>query len=1408
MKYAVPALSSASGQHARFTVKAVLLLSIGSIGALALPMSANAQAAHLAIVQSTFADYPANGLSAPYGVATGPAGAIYIADFGNNRVLKETLTPSGYVQSTVSSLAGPRNLAVDGSGNVYVADEHNNRILKEAPSAGGYTETTIVTGLSDPLGIAVDASGNVYIADSGNHRVLKETRSGSAYSQSLVANNFVVPTGVAVDAAGDVYISDSAGGSVVKETPFAGEYSQTLVADSARNGLSYPGGLAVDAGGNLYIADSGNGRVVKETPSAGGYTQSTVGSGMIEPQGTAIDESGNLYIADPGSSLVIEEQFGAADVGSVEVGSQSRVTTLSFTFDSTGTIGAPRVLTQGTAGLDFIDAGSGSCDSNGSSHSYPAYSTCTVNIIFAPRYPGVRQGAVELTSSSGRVLTTAYIYGDGISSQVAFAPPTQSMLFDPSSGLSSPIGLAVDAAGNFYIADSLPGVLEETPSGGGYRSSVIAGPAAGLGRAFDVAVDGAGNVYIADALNSRVFKETLSAGSYTQTTIGYGLNGPEALAVDGAGNIYIADTGNNRVLKETPSAGIYKQSTIPISGLNNPGGIAVDWLGHLYIADTLNNRVVEESPVGATYAQSSIGSGLDTPYRVAVDAAGDVYISDTGNNRILKETASAGGYIQSVLASNGLDQPYGIALDGNGNLYVADTYNARVLKEDTADAPSLSFTATPVGSPSADSPKLVAVENNGNEPLTFPIPAVAGAYNPSVSANFTWVDNVSNACTETGAGAATAFTLAAGTACNLGLDFVPASIGNISGGVTLTDNSLNQAAPGYASQVISLSGVGTAITVTLTPPAGALPEATVGAAYSQTLSATGGAAPYSFLVSSGSLPPGMSLSSSGVLAGAPTTAGLFNFSITVTNASHGSSGSQPYTLAVKKAPAAVTLTGLAATYSGSPIAATVTTKPTGLDVDITYNGSPEAPTVAGDYAVVATVDAQNYSGGASGALVISKATPVISWSTPAAIGNGTPLTAAQLDATATVNGIPTPGNFVYTPAAGTVLAVGTHALSVTFTPADTADYVTPPASVTSITVDQGALSVTADNATRVFGEPNPAFSGTVSGAEGNDSFTETFSTTATRSSSTGSYPIVPSVTGPNLGNYALNVINGALTILQAATTTTLASSASSFTPGQSLTLTANVTDASPGSIGTPNGTVNFYDGTTPLGPGDLVNGTASYTVTSLAAGTTHALRAVYAGDADFTGSTSGSPISMPVTALDFSLTPIGPSSRSVTPGGAASYSVAVSPTSGDYPAQVTFAATGLPSGATAAFSPATIAANGGAATVTITIQTSASSQSALSRRPFQHSAPLALGLVLLPLVGLRRARKTWLRSGAMFMLLVAIGVAAVAPLAGCGTSGTLPGRTAPNSPAQNYTLAVTATSSGIQHSVNVSLSVQ
>jgi sugar lactone lactonase YvrE len=307
--------------------------------------------------------------------------------------------------------------------------------------------------------------------------------------------------------------------------------------------------------------------------------------------------------------------------------------------------------------------------------------------------------------------------------------------------LSYSYGVAVDSAGSLYIADAnnhrirkvtAPGVIT-TVAGTGAAGFSGDGGTATAARLFfpaGVAVDSAGNLYIADTSNSRIRKVTAAGVISTLAGTGsYGSSGdggaataaqisyPRGVAVDGAGNLYIADVNGHRIRKVTPAGVISTLAGTGSAGysgdggaataaqLNYPGGVAVDSAGNLYIADSYNFRVRKVTPAGVistvagngTCCYSGDGAAataarLAYPFGVAVDSAGSLYIADQSNSRIRKVT-SAG--VISTLAGTGsagysgdggaataaqLYYPYGVAADSAGNVYIADSSNHRIRK--------------------------------------------------------------------------------------------------------------------------------------------------------------------------------------------------------------------------------------------------------------------------------------------------------------------------------------------------------------------------------------------------------------------------------------------------------------------------------------------------------------------------------------------------------------------------------------------------------------------------------------------------------------------------------------------------------------------------------------------------------
>jgi large repetitive protein len=739
--------------------------------------SAHGQSVTFAGTQSTVL---AGGFSQPWAVAVDRAGDIFIADPNNNRVVE--LPAGGGAQTTVGSgLSNPNGVAVDGAGDVFIADTNNNRVV-EVPAGGGPQTTVAARGLDNPFGVAADGAGDVFIADTLNNRVVEVPAGGGAQITITVRSKLKYPAAVAVDGAGNVFIADYGNNRVVK-VPVGGGAQNTV-----GSGLFEPEGVALDGAGDVFIADTYNSRVV-EVLAAGG-TQITVGSGFLLPTAAAVDGAGNVFIADYGASQVVEVQRVAPNFGNVNVCAAgqtapspcSQTLTLNYNVVATTTFGTTNVVTQGAPNLDFKLSPGGTCTGTVS-----AGSTCTVNVMFSPLAPGMRMGAVQLTDNLGNLLVTTMVYGVGQGPAIAFAPGAQTTV--PASGLSGPSVVAVDGAGDLFIADSNNNRVVEIPVGGGAQTT----GGSGLSNPRGMAVDGAGDLFIADSSNNRVVE--VPAGGGGQTTVGSGLSNPRGMAVDGAGDLFIADSNNNRVVKVPVGGGA--QTTVG-SGLNNPTAVSVDGAGDVLIADSNNNRVVQV-PVGGG-AQTTVGSGLSNPTAVAEDGAGDIFIADSSNNRVVE--VPAGGGPQTTVSASGLSNPYGVAVDGVGDVFIADYSNNRVVEIRRSQSPTLSFASTAVGTTSSDSPQSVTIQNIGNQPLNAVTPGLIVG-----GPNFFQV-----AGSGTPADCNSSFALTPGETCNLSISFEPQSVGPLTSTATFTDNALN-ASPS-ASQSIALQGTATAVTAT------------------------------------------------------------------------------------------------------------------------------------------------------------------------------------------------------------------------------------------------------------------------------------------------------------------------------------------------------------------------------------------------------------------------------------------------------------------------------------------------------------------------------------------------------------------------------------------------------------------
>jgi len=405
----------------------------------------------------------------------------------------------------------------------------------------------------------------------------------------------------------------------------------------------------------------------------------------------------------------------------------------------------------------------------------------------------------------GNVLLVA---GDGIykGSVLDGSPATAASLYLPTS-------VTLDGAGNLYIADNLHNRVRKVTASTGLISTIAGngdptytgdnGPAASatLNAPSGVALDGAGNLYIADSGNNAVREIaastgilTTAAGNGTLGSAGDGvaatsaeLNQPQGITVDASGNLYIADTSNHLIRRVDAVSGIISTvagngTTNPVTGdgsymgdngpaiqagLDFPYAVAFDASGNMYIPDSKNNVVRKVAAVSGMVTPNSTittfaGTGapgfsgdggaataadLWSPEGVVADPAGNLYIADTQNAGIRK-VGSATGFISTV-AQNGVGEdfnggalatvslygPIGLFLDSAGDLYVADSLNM-IVQELQSNFAALDFTRGPnnttisVRQGEKSATQLQEVENDGN--AAFDLTAIGFSQNAAL----------------------------------------------------------------------------------------------------------------------------------------------------------------------------------------------------------------------------------------------------------------------------------------------------------------------------------------------------------------------------------------------------------------------------------------------------------------------------------------------------------------------------------------------------------------------------------------------------------------------------------------------------------------------------------------------------
>lgn len=572
-------------------------------------------------------------LSSPEGVAVSTAGDLYIADTGNNRVQE--------VPASTATQWGVSMTKYD----MYTVAGNSSGVDAGTSGDGGKATSALLNG---PTGVTSANGQNLYISDQTNNRIQEVARtSHTEWTQAMTAN--------------DVY---TIAGSAAGNYGFSGDGGAATSAE-----LNFPSGVALDSSFNMYIADSGNFRVrlvssatAKISTAAGnGSTLQNAGNGgpatsagLDSPQGVATDAAGDVYVADDGNNRIEEiaasshTQWGiamtAGDVYTV-AGSATGVAGVSpnGTVATSASLSAPHAVATDAAGDLYI------------------VGTFNNDIQEVAARSGTQHGismiAGDIYTVAGSATGLQGHTGDG-------GPATAALLYKPE-------GIAIDSAGDLFIADTWNDRVQEVPAASGAQW----GQSMTANDMYTVAGSATGTSGLSG-----------DGGAATAALLAF----PAGVAVGAVGDLYLADSGNNRIQEIAAATGVQRGELMTANDIYTIAGSAAGAVG--------------SSGDGQLATQGL----LDDPLQVISDSSGNLYVSDASNNRIQEVPAVSGVQWGASMSANDvytvagsasgtagfsgdggpataalLDRPTAVAVDPAGDLFLNDGTN-NVLREVTA----------------------------------------------------------------------------------------------------------------------------------------------------------------------------------------------------------------------------------------------------------------------------------------------------------------------------------------------------------------------------------------------------------------------------------------------------------------------------------------------------------------------------------------------------------------------------------------------------------------------------------------------------------------------------------------------------------------------------------------------------
>jgi sugar lactone lactonase YvrE len=697
-----------------------------------------------------------------------------------------------------SPLVYPVSLAFDSSGTLFIGDYPSSGagVIYSLPLNGTKLTALSFTGIpAQNIPSSLFRSGtNLYIADYGDGKTdiggiyVAPAIGGSAQTIPTYTFTITYPTGIRLDAAGNIYILSYLGGANQPPTYNAGE--QVVVVPAASPGTPYilPNGslgyctdMQLDPAGNLDVLDYSNGNVVQLTST------------------NPVDVGDKNNVGATGSPV----QF-------------------NFEFNDATTLRGFSVVTQGDVSQELTQNSGGTCVNgkhtnlgSGGPAISPYYPyTCVEDFSGTPTYPGLRTSALQVKGASGTILASLPVYQTGLAGAEITYPLNQT---STATGLQQPQAVAISGLDKtVYVADSQAGVVYSIKGIGGSALTPVSTAPLSLSIPTALALDGAGNLFIADYDTAQVIEVPTTTG-VAPSVINTGglLQHPIALALDYQGNMYIGDAGpagvyasygNPGYVVKVPVGGVPFKMTISSSvQIVLPQSLATDpTTAALVIGDNGDQssvgQVVQVSADGTTGTVIKI-SGVTNPSGLAFDAADQLYVLDIYTNAIYVVPPTTTGLATHLLEfdNSALVYTSAFAISAGGQSFVLTTLGntpSDNLVYLNGNRSTLAFGGVKVGN---QSQTQTATEYNiGNMPL-----ALSSPYYTTDGVNAAFSVLGSTTC---GNGK----VLDSSASCTINVQFTPDTIGQTTQQLTVNSNGYNGGSTAINAPILTLRGTGNA----------------------------------------------------------------------------------------------------------------------------------------------------------------------------------------------------------------------------------------------------------------------------------------------------------------------------------------------------------------------------------------------------------------------------------------------------------------------------------------------------------------------------------------------------------------------------------------------------------------------